>query len=104
MVGNRYLAGERELNNHLRQVVNIKEKLEQISRQARGDSSEPEMLNALFPTLENIIYKKSLNGRLKDTRHELRMTTMQLFNLFYTAIAHNTDSRSLDQVKRLVKM
>ena len=96
------MAGERELNNHLQQVFNIKEKHEQINRQKSGDANELEMLHALYPILEQIIEKRPLNGRLKDTRHELRMTTMQLYSLFYTAIAH--DPRSLDQVRRLVKM
>ena len=78
-------------------IIDMKEVAEDKSSQHRQN---PEQLqkgslseNLFFTEIKDILFKilrdRPLNGRLQDTRHQLRCTTMTLLSLFFDYVMWN---------------
>lgn len=81
------------------QIIEFKEQVESNTR--LNGVSEKEIFTAIYPYLSKILKTRPLNGRLKDTRHDLRQTALTILQLFYNHIYHN---ESADLYQELLQM
>jgi hypothetical protein len=95
--------GELALQSHLSQLIEYKEVSEFITQNNQGHNtiSEKDIYERTFEYLMAILQQRPLNGRLKDTRHELRLTSLTILSLFQNLIYEDEQNpaRFVDLIK-----
>lgn len=89
LVANPYLPGERDLQSCLSQLIECKEVSENNSRESAASAptiTEQDIYAQTYPYLIRILQERPLNGRNKDTRHELRLSALTILQLFQNQI------------------